>query len=407
MHEEDAVDTVETEIAALAAAQAWAWELADACAVAVVTSPELRVKVMYAAEMHRWVEVLCSLGQRRAELPERPAEVRRPSLSCADGLAHRVLAEASSGRRLSLLTGRLREAGTQVAALTSSLHLLWHGPGLQVIEEMEQTAASSLRRLARVSADEGMPCATDFPRELEAGDDPAAPHIGSLRSGREPAIAVAGKPVPAPPLTLETRALHMHAGLTGIEVASLEICAQNVLVYRGAPLEFVRDMARQAWDEGRHCAALLERLDQLGSRLGAYPPLPNELLSLVDGVSLPLSVCAVQRVGEWRGLEALFRISGELAALGDEESAQMILTQAHDETLHVGFGNRWLKAFTASPEETWAIHEAALELRGMRRGSVTPETPETPPSHVPQWAAVRAGFDEDELAKIGWKAPAT
>jgi uncharacterized ferritin-like protein (DUF455 family) len=97
----------------------------------------------------------------------------------------------------------------------------------------------------------------------------------------------------------------------------------------------------------------------------------------------------------------LFRISEELAALGDEESAQMILTQAHDETLHVGFGNRWLKAFTASPEETWTIHEAALDLRGMRRYSVTPDTP---PSHIPQWAALRAGFDGEELAKIGWKS---
>jgi uncharacterized ferritin-like protein (DUF455 family) len=397
------VETAETEVVALAAAQSWAWELVDACAAAVVTSPELRVKVAYAGETHRWVHVLSTLEQRRAELPERPAKVQRPALSAPDGLAHRLLAEPSSKRRLALLTRRLGEAGAQIAAITADLHPLWHGPGLRVIEDMEQASVSSLRQFAQMNPDESMPCATEFPRELDADGDPAAPHIGSLRSAREPAISVAGKPVPAPPLTMETRALHMHAGLTGIEVASLEICAQNVLVYRGAPIEFVQDMARQAWDEGRHCAALLERLDQIGSGLGAYPPLPNELLSLVDGVSLPLSVCAVQRVGEWRGLEALFRISGELSAMGDEESAQMILTQAHDETLHVGFGNRWLKAFTASPEETWAIHEAALELRGIRRRSVTPETP---PSHVPEWAAVRAGFDEDELTKIGWKAPA-
>ena len=335
------------------------------------------------------------------ELPERRAEVRRPALADAEGLPHRLLAEASGGQRVSLLRAWLGAADDLVTDLAAGLSPLWHGPGLRVIERIEHEAAGTLRELAPISPDETMPCATSFPRELDAGDDPTAPHIGSLRSGREPAIAVAGTPVLAPPLTLETRALHLHAGLTGIEVASLEICAQNVLVYRGAPLEFVRDMARQTWDEGRHCAALLERLEQLGSGLGAYPPLPNELLSLVDGVSLPLSVCAVQRVGEWRGLEALFRISEELTALGDEQSAQMVLTQAHDETLHVGFGNRWLKAYTASPRETWAMHEAALELRGMRRRSTTPETP---PSHIPQWAAVRAGFDGDELAKIGWKS---
>jgi uncharacterized ferritin-like protein (DUF455 family) len=393
------LDTAAIEVAVLAEAQGWAWEFVDACTAAVVTSPELRVKVAYAAEAYRWVDMLRALQQRRAELPERPAEVRRPALSDPSGLAHQLVAEASSAGRISLLSDRLREAGAQVAALISRLHPLWHGPGLRVISEIEHHAASSLCELAQIGPDESMPCVTDLPRELEAGDDPAAPHTGSLRSAREPAIAIAGQPEPARPITLETRAITFHATLTGIEIASLEICSQNILVYRNAPFEFVLDMARQAWDEGRHCAALVERLEQIGSGLGAYPPLANQMLGLVDGISLPLSVCAVQRIGEWRGLEALFRISGELSALGDEESAQMILTQAHDETLHVGFGNRWLKAFTASPEETWAIHEAALELRGMRRHAVAPDRPA---SHVPQWAAVRTGFDEEELAKIGW-----
>jgi uncharacterized ferritin-like protein (DUF455 family) len=396
----DLTETATAEVTALAGASGWTWELADACAAAVVTSPELRVKVAYAAETYRWVDILCTLEQRRAELPDRPAEVRRPKLSDPAGLAHQLIAEASGSGRITLLAGRLREAGVRTAALTSGLHPLWHGPGLRVITEIDHQAAISLRELEQIRPDDNLPCVTGIPEELEPGDDPAAPHIGSLRSAREPAIAVAGQPVPGPPLTLETRAMLLHAALTGIEIASLEICAQNILVYRNAPLDFARDMARQAWDEGRHCAALVERLEQIGSGLGAYPPLANQMLGLVNGISLPLSVCAVQRIGEWRGLDALFRLSGELSALGDEESAQMILTQAHDETLHVGFGNRWLKAFTASPEETWAIHEAALELRGMRRHSVMSDAP---PSHIPQWAAVQSGFDEGELAQIGWK----
>jgi uncharacterized ferritin-like protein (DUF455 family) len=397
------VDTAEIEVTALAEAQGWTWELVDACAAAVVTSPELLVKVAYAAEIYRWVDVLCALQQRREELPERPADVRRPPLSDPAGLAHQLLIEPGGARRIALLSDRLRETGPRITALVSRLHHLWHGPGLRVIGEIEHHASSSLRELARIRPDESLPCVTGLPAELDAGSDPAAPHIGSLLPGREPAIAVAGQPVPGPPLTLETRAIIFHAALTGIEIASLEICAQNILVYRGAPLGFIRDMARQAWDEGRHCAELTERLEQIGSGLGAHPPLPNRLLGLVDGISLPLSVCAVQRIGEWRGLEALFRASGALSMLGDEESAQMILTQAHDETLHVGFGNRWLKAFTASPEETWAIHEAALELRGMRQHAITPDTPA---SHIPEWAAVNTGFDEEELAKIGWKLPA-
>ena len=51
------MDTAQAEVDALATAQSWVWELVDSCAAAVVTSPELTTKVVYAAQMHRWVEV--------------------------------------------------------------------------------------------------------------------------------------------------------------------------------------------------------------------------------------------------------------------------------------------------------------------------------------------------------------
>ncbi len=396
------MDTAETEITVLVEAQEHAWELADACAVAVVTFPELTVKAAYAGELHRWVSVIDRLEQRRVELPDRDVPVRRPDLFDTGGLAGQVLAEPSSKASAALLSQRIAETGRRAQDLAKRLHPIWHGPCLRVIDALPGVAERSATALRPVVVDDRLPTSTTLPRRLEAGSGPTAPHTGSLQPARESAIAVEGVASPVTPLTLETRARYLHDALTGIEVGSLEICAQNVLVYRGAPLAFARDMARQAWDEGRHCAGLVERLDEIGSGLGAYPPVPSEVLPLIDGVTLPMAVCIVQRVGEWRGLEALFRISKDLTELGDERSAQLILAQAFDETLHVGFGNRWLKAYTGSLEETWEVHEAALALRTHRRRSATSQAR---PSYVPQWAAERAGFDHEELMRLGWKAP--
>jgi uncharacterized ferritin-like protein (DUF455 family) len=110
------------------------------------------------------------------------------------------------------------------------------------------------------------------------------------------------------------------------------------------------NMARQAWDEGRHVQIFEKLLTHLGGEVGMFP----------ESTFLFECACsedpAMRVAGVNRGLEGLacdvFRDMIKYAEKsGDEKMRQAIDYVLADELTHVRFGSEWVREFTKDDPE--------------------------------------------------------
>jgi len=113
-----------------------------------------------------------------------------------------------------------------------------------------------------------------------------------------------------------------------------------------APFALKLDMARQCWDEARHCEISVKLSDHMGSDIGEY----GESTFLFAAACNPdpvMRLCGVNRALEGLAID----VFSSMKAFG-EDSGDPILTFCEDwmladEVTHVKMGSDWLRRLTA------------------------------------------------------------
>jgi uncharacterized ferritin-like protein (DUF455 family) len=237
--------------------------------------------------------------------------------------------------------------------------------------------------------------------------------VGRLASGPGP-DARPPDPVPVPgrperpqlvaPRDLAQRPLGTPAGRIALihAVAHIEFNAINLAldaVYRwpSMPREFHDDWLGVAADEARHFTMLADRLVELGAEYGELPA-HNGLweMAVRTADDLIARMALVPRVLEARGLDVTPGMIERLRRSGDARTVDLLEVILSEEVAHVAAGTRWFRWLcereAVDPDQTF-LDLLASAAPGALRG----------PYNFP--ARRRAGFSEQELARLGQSLP--
>jgi len=159
------------------------------------------------------------------------------------------------------------------------------------------------------------------------------------------------EPNPDPERELFSR---MHR-MSQSELGAAELLGRVMYEHPNMPFEFHYDMARQTWDEVRHCEVAWKRLEDLGGHLGMLPERPGGNFERRMSMDLPHLLAILGPVEEAAGNVRFKEYIQEGLAKGDFETALLYDYVLADETTHVRFQSRWL---------AWlANHDAATQRR--------------------------------------------
>jgi uncharacterized ferritin-like protein (DUF455 family) len=197
----------------------------------------------------------------------------------------------------------------------------------------------------------------------------------------------------------------MHGIFTG-EIQALEGAGRTCFDFDtgtggdAVPFELKLDMARQCWDEARHCEISAKLGDWMGTEIGEF----------AEGTILFESACNADPVlrlaGVNRALEGLaIDVFNTMREFGDA-SGDPILEFCEDwmladEVTHVKMGSDWLRRITADDPER---RKNALEFQRIvdklfSGGGFRGEDQEDP-IHLARQFRAMAGFDTDEIDAI-------
>ena len=192
------------------------------------------------------------------------------------------------------------------------------------------------------------------------------------------------------------------------ELQALEGAGRTLWDFPDAPWEFRLNMARQCWDESRHCQVFEKLLEHLGVEIGDYP----EATSLFEAACADdptLRVAGVNRCLEGLACDAFRAMIDYAKEAGDPVMEQAIDFVLADELTHVRFGSNWVKQFTrADPEKAREAKEFQREVE--RRFSIGSGRSERADATfgIARAERLEAGFTEDELreiAELGERGP--
>ena len=159
------------------------------------------------------------------------------------------------------------------------------------------------------------------------------------------------EPNPDPERELLSR---MHR-MTQSELGAAELLGRVMYEHPDMPFEFHYDMARQTWDEVRHCEVAWKRLEDLGGHLGMFPERHGGNYERRMSMDLPHLLAILGPVEEAAGNVRFKEYIQEGLGKGDFETALLYDYVLADETTHVRFQSRWL---------AWlANHDAATQRR--------------------------------------------
>ena len=193
--------------------------------------------------------------------------------------------------------------------------------------------------------------------------------------------------------------VRLHGIFVG-EMQALEGAGRTLWDFPDAPWEFRMNMARQCWDESRHCQVFEKLLDHVGVEVGDYPE-TTTLFEAACADDPTLRVAGVNRCLEGLACDA-FRAMIEYARrAGDPVMEQAIDFVLADELTHVRFGSNWVKQFTRSdPEKFREAKEFQRDVE--RRFSIgTGRSARGDASlGIAREERLEAGFTEEELREI-------
>ena len=172
-----------------------------------------------------------------------------------------------------------------------------------------------------------------------------------------------------------------------------------------APFQLKLDMARQCWDESRHCEISIKLGEHMGSEIGEY----GESTFLYAAACNPDPVLRLTGVN--RALEGLaIDVFNSMKEFG-ESSNDPILTFCEDwmladEVTHVKMGSDWLRRLTEKDPER---RERALEFQRtvdkiFSLGGFRGESEENPIQLARRFREL-AGFTDEENDELADRAP--
>ncbi len=207
-----------------------------------------------------------------------------------------------------------------------------------------------------------------------------------------------------PAATERSRSL-MHGIFVG-EIQALEGAGRTCFDFDGdeAPFALKLDMARQCWDEARHCEISVKLAEHMGSDIGEY----GESTFLFAAACNPdpvFRLCGVNRALEGLAID----VFSSMKAFG-EDSGDPVLTFCEDwmladEVTHVKMGSDWLRRLTADDPDRM---DRALEFQHtvdkvFNLGGFRGESEENPIQITRRFREL-AGFSEEECDELAASA---
>ncbi len=202
----------------------------------------------------------------------------------------------------------------------------------------------------------------------------------------------------------------LHSELNS-EVQTLELAAQSIADFPGAPWELRLGLARQCWDEARHAGMCYRRLMAKGGTKGQFPVLNQEwaVVGMFDTIEARLAV--QQRSFEGGSLDVFMKMVGWWRRVGDDATAEVMEAILIDEIAHVAFANEWIARLAADDKRVLLRVAAAMAAAKGMVAALTPKPGEPRPGrdHQPDVEVEipanvddrrRAGFSDRELAEI-------
>jgi len=200
---------------------------------------------------------------------------------------------------------------------------------------------------------------------------------------------------------------HMHN-----EMQSLEMAAQSLADFPDVPWELRMCLARQCWDEHRHCRLLYRRLREIGGYKGEFPVMNYEwsVTCMMDSIWARLAI--QNRTFEGGEIDLLKRLVRMWEEAGDPVTAELLEGILADEIQHVRFSNTWFKRMSKdNPTVLLKLASAVNFVKSVTK-ALEPEPGETNAvgvdltgfEHVEVLANVDdrrlAGFTEGEITEI-------
>jgi uncharacterized ferritin-like protein (DUF455 family) len=152
----------------------------------------------------------------------------------------------------------------------------------------------------------------------------------------------------------------MHGIFVG-EIQALEGAGRTAFDFStdDVPYELKLDMARQCWDEARHCEISVRLAEHMGGELGEY----TEFTTLFEAAchdDAVFRLAGVNRALEGLAIDVFNQMREFGATMGDPVLEYCEDYMLADEVTHVKMGSRWLREVTAKDPERRA---AALEFQ--------------------------------------------
>ena len=194
----------------------------------------------------------------------------------------------------------------------------------------------------------------------------------------------------------------MHAIFVG-EIQALEGAGRTAYDFQDdpdTPYQLKLDMARQCWDEARHCEISVRLLDHMGIDLGEFSE--NTFLFEAACANDPvLRLCGVNRALEGLAIDVFntmrdFGMSGQDPVMTLSEDWMLA-----DEVTHVKMGSDWLRRITENDPDrrSKALDFQRTVDRLFSFGGFRGEGDESP-VHLARKFRQLAGFTDEEIEEV-------
>jgi uncharacterized ferritin-like protein (DUF455 family) len=150
----------------------------------------------------------------------------------------------------------------------------------------------------------------------------------------------------------DNRAVCLHR-FAGHELLAVEIMAYALLAFPEAPKHFRRGLANTLMEEQEHVRIYINRLHEMGVRLGDMP-LYRHFWTHVPHLLSPLKYVSVMSLTfEMANLDFAPMYKTSFLQNGDTASADIMQRIIDDEISHVSFGYQWLKKLKNENDSEW------------------------------------------------------
>ena len=193
----------------------------------------------------------------------------------------------------------------------------------------------------------------------------------------------------------------MHGIFVG-EIQALEGAGRTAFDFGTdeVPYELKLDMARQCWDEARHCEISIKLAEHMGGELGEYVE-TTTLFEAACHDDPVFRLAGVNRALEGLAIDVFTQMREFGVSMGDPILEYCEDYMLADEVTHVKMGSRWLRAVTENdPERRKAALEFQRVVDGLFSGRGARGEEVDSPIRLARQFRKMAGFSDGEVDEI-------